>query len=95
MVESISSIATYAGIEIDIPIESFTFGYMKYLLNDSIDKLSVDGNLNTLKTRFDMINSNISYIQNRIQYDEYRLNELSGLFNVKVSELIENERDLL
>lgn len=95
MVESISSIATYAGIEIDIPIESFTFGYMKYLLNDSIDKLSVDGKLNTLKTRFDMINSNISYIQNRIQYDEYRLNELSGLLNVKVSELIENERDLL
>lgn len=95
MAESIYSIADYAGIEIDIPIESFTFEYTKYLLNESIDKLSVDGDLNTLKDRLDMLKSNIKYIQNRIQYNEYRINELSGVFDNKIADIISEEGKLL
>ena len=42
-----------------------------------------------------MIKSNISYIQNRIQYDEYRINELSGVFDNKIADIISEEEKLL
>ena len=42
-----------------------------------------------------MIKSNISYIQNRIQYNEYRINELSGVFDNKIADIISEEEKLI
>ena len=88
MVTSISAIANYAKIETIEPIGAYSLGYSKDLLNEAIDKINLSGDAVTLKKKFDLIRSNITYIQNRIQYDEYRIDDLSSIFDKKIIDIV-------